>query len=103
MEPRIPIDKDKIETFCKKWKIVEFSFFGSVLRDDFGPDSDVDVIVKFVENPGWSLLDLVRMEKDLETIFGRKVDLLTKPSVEEMTNPFRRKSILSSYQTIYAN
>jgi uncharacterized protein len=103
MEPRIPVDRDQIEAFCKKWKIVEFSFFGSVLRDDFGPDSDVDVLVKFVDNPGWSLLDLVRMERELSAMFGREVDLLTKSSVEEMSNPFRRKSILSNYRTFYAN
>ncbi|MCC6475622.1 nucleotidyltransferase domain-containing protein, partial [bacterium] len=74
-EPRIALDMEKIKTFCEKWKIVEFSLFGSVLTDDFRPDSDVDVMVKF-ENPVmWSLKNLDKMEEELTAIIGRRVDL----------------------------
>ncbi len=102
MEPRIPIDKDKIAAFCQKWKMTEFSLFGSVLRDDFGPDSDVDVLVAFADDARWSLFDLVHMEDELEEVFGRSVDFLVRESIERSENYIRRKAILSSVQTIYA-
>jgi hypothetical protein len=95
----IEIPKEKIAEFCRKWKIVEFSLFGSILREDFGPGSDVDVLVKFAENPGWGLYDLVEMEEELKTLFGRKVDLVMKGALH---NPFRRHSILTSREVIYA-
>jgi hypothetical protein len=95
----LEIPQDKIAEFCRKWKIVEFSLFGSILRQDFGPESDVDVLVKFAENPGWSLYDLVDMEEELKTIFGRKVDLVEKAGLR---NPFRRHSILTTREVIYA-
>jgi predicted nucleotidyltransferase len=102
VKPQIPIDQEKIAAFCKKWKITEFSLFGSVLREDFGPDSDVDVLVTFAKDAGWSLFDLVDMEEELVSIFGREVDLLTRPSVEGMRNYLRRKAILSNITTLYA-
>ena len=95
----IDIPKDRIAEFCRKWKIVEFSLFGSILREDFGPKSDVDVLVKFSENPGWGLFDLVDMEEELKDIFGRKVDLVGKGGLR---NPFRRHSILTTREVIYA-
>ncbi len=102
MNPQLPIDHERIAVFCQKWKITEFSLFGSVLREDFGPESDVDVLVTFAENARWSLFDLVDMEDELRSIFGRDVDLLTRPSVEAMRNYLRRKAILSNMATIYA-
>ena len=102
MEPRIPLDMDKIKAFCAKWKIVEFSLFGSVLTDEFRPDSDVDVMVKFVEPAIWSLRDLDRMEDELTIIIGRKADLSTKLGVELMRNYIRRNSILRGSRVFYA-
>ncbi len=72
--------------------------FGSVLRADFKPHSDIDVLVSFVENAGWSLMDLVIMQDELKEIFGREVDLLEK---EALRNPFRRHAILSSKEVIF--
>lgn len=102
MTPKISLDMVKIKAFCEKWKIIEFSLFGSVLTDEFRPDSDVDVMVKFVEPAIWSLKDLDRMEDKLTEIIGRKADLSTKPSIEHMRNYIRRNSILSGAKIIYA-
>lgn len=96
---RISFDAKKIAAFCKRWKISEFSFFGSVIREDFRPDSDVDVLVSFQPNSGWSLLDLIKMQEELEAMFQRKVDLVEK---EALRNPYRRHSILSGREIVHA-
>jgi uncharacterized protein len=90
----IEYDKEKLRNFCRKWKITEFSLFGSVVRDDFGPESDVDVLVTFEEGARRTLFDMVHMEDELVEIFGREVDLMTRRSVERSLNPIRRDSIL---------
>ncbi|MEA2237725.1 MAG: uncharacterized protein QOC81_2449 [Thermoanaerobaculia bacterium] len=92
----IDYDKEKLRDFCRRWKITEFSLFGSVVRDDFGPESDVDVMVRFADDAGWSLFDEVHMEDELVAIFGRDVDLLTRRAVERSRNPIRRDSILTN-------
>ena len=76
MGARIWFDAGKIAEFCRKWRIAEFSLFGSVLRDDFRPDSDVDVLVPFDPDAGWSLFDLVDMQEELTTLCGRDVDVV---------------------------
>ena len=86
MSPRLPIPEAAIAAFCRKWQVTEFAFFGSVLRDDFGPDSDVDVLVSFAPAARHSLFDLVRMEDELRTVFGRDVALVTRRAVERGTN-----------------
>jgi predicted nucleotidyltransferase len=97
--PRIPIDRERIAEFCRKWRVREFALFGSVLRDDFGPDSDVDVLVRLQPGHGLNLFDWVNMIEELKGIFGREVDLV---ELEGLENPFRRHSILTSQQVIYA-
>jgi predicted nucleotidyltransferase len=96
--PRIAIDydKEKLRDFCRKWKITEFSLFGSVVRDDFGPESDVDVLVTFAPDARWSLFDMSDMNDELKILFDRDVDLLTRRAVEGSLNPIRKISILSS-------
>ncbi len=101
-KPRIDVPDGEIGDFCKRWKIVEFAFFGSVLTGDFGPDSDVDVLVTFAPDHGWSLFDHVGMEDELSEILGRKVDLISRHGIEQSRNYIRRKAILSSAQVIYA-
>lgn len=98
----ITIPQDKVAAFCRKWKITEFSLFGSILREDFRPDSDVDVLVTFAPDSHWTLFDLVHMEDELKGIFGRNVDLVIRESVERSENPIRRKAILSTARRIYA-
>ena len=80
----VEIPKQQIAEFCRKWGIVEFSLFGSVLRDDFRPDSDVDVLVNFSPNADWSLLDHMAMEEDASAIFSRKVDLISRKAIERL-------------------
>lgn len=90
---------ERIADFCRRWKVVEFALFGSALRDDFGPESDVDVLVTFSDDAPWSLFDFVDMIDELRGIFGRAVDLVEKGSVR---NPFRRREILANNEVIYA-
>jgi len=96
---KIQFDKEKIHGFCTKWLIAELSIFGSALRDDFKPDSDVDVLITFSDNAHWSLFDWLDMIEELKIIFGRDVDLV---SSKGLRNPYRRKEILSTREVIYA-
>jgi predicted nucleotidyltransferase len=102
MTARITIPYEAIGEFCRKWRIVEFALFGSVLREDFGPDSDVDVLVDFAPEAGRTLFDLVRMEDELRVLFGREVDLVTKRSIQTSRNYLRRKAILDAAEVVYA-
>jgi len=96
---QLPIPHKEIAAFCKRWQVVEFSLFGSVLRADFRPDSDVDVLVTFSKDAEISLFDLVQMKLELEEIFHRTVDVIEKEALE---NPFRKREILRTAQVIYA-
>lgn len=95
------IPRDKIAEFCRRWKIIELSLFGSVLREDFQPDSDVDVLVSFAPDVPWSLWDLVTMQEELTQVLGRKVDLVERRAVERSENYIRRRHILNSAERIY--
>jgi len=97
----IELPAHEIESFCRRWKVTELSLFGSVLREDFRPDSDVDLLVTFASEARWSLFDLVRMEEELQSLLGRKVDLVERKAVERSENYIRRKSILSHLQPVY--
>ena len=98
---QIDVPKDKIADFCRRWKISELALFGSVLRDDFRLDSDIDMLASYAEDADWSLFDHVRMEEELSEILGRKVDLVNRRVVESSTNWIRRKAILESAETYY--
>lgn len=97
----IDVPRKRVAEFCHKWKIVELSVFGSVLRADFRPDSDIDVLVTFAPDSRYSLFDLVHMEDELEKILGRKVDLVERSAIEQSENYIRRKHILNSAQAVY--
>lgn len=97
----IDVPRNRVAEFCQKWKIVELSVFGSVLRADFRPDSDIDVLVTFAPDSRYSLFDLVHMEDELEKILGRKVDLVERSAIEQSENYIRRKHILNSAQAVY--
>jgi predicted nucleotidyltransferase len=93
----IEIDTDKVRGFCRRWNIAEFALFGSVTRpDDFGPDSDIDVLVRFAPDAPLSLEAWVEMRKELAAMFGRNVDLVERTGVEWMRNYLRRQAILES-------
>jgi len=102
LEKNIEIPREKIAEFCQGWKITEFALFGSVLRDDFRPDSDIDVLVKFAPDAKWTLLDHVDMQDELVAIFGRKVDLVSRRGIERSRNSIRKKAILESAEVVYA-
>ena len=99
MKTKIRIPRKKVAEFCRRWGVVEFSLFGSILREDFRPDSDVDVLVTFSQEAQISLFDLVQMKIDLEKIFHRPVDIIEKDALE---NPFRKREILRTAQVVYA-
>lgn len=99
---RLDLPLDMVTDFCKKWHIEEFAVFGSVLRGDFGPDSDLDVLVSFSPGADWGLLDHLQMEQELVALLNRKVDLLTRRAVEQSRNWIRRQEILSTAEVIYA-
>ncbi|MCX6349223.1 MAG: nucleotidyltransferase family protein [Candidatus Aureabacteria bacterium] len=99
MKPHIKIDIKKIVEFCRRWKVDELSLFGSVLRDNFSSESDVDVLVSLAPDAPWSLFEWVDMIEELQEIFKRRVDLVEKTGLR---NPFRREEILKNRQVIYA-
>jgi predicted nucleotidyltransferase len=101
MTSRIVIDRQALDAFCRRCGITELDLFGSVLRDDFPPDSDVDVLVSFSDDRRPTLLTLLQMEGELEHLFGRKVDLLERRSVERSDNYIRRKHILAHREPLY--
>ncbi|MCC6565015.1 MAG: nucleotidyltransferase family protein [Chloroflexi bacterium] len=101
--PNIDIPHDAIAMFCEKWGVSELALFGSVLRDDFTPDSDIDVLVTFAPEARRGLFVLVEMQAELAKIFGKRVDLGTRDSVERDTNPYRREGILRDVQVIYGS
>jgi hypothetical protein len=98
---KIKVSKAKIVEFCKRWNVSEFAIFGSALREDFRPDSDVDVMVSFPSDASVSLFDMARMQDELKHIFGREVDLISRRGVEHSRNYLRRKAILNSAQVIH--
>jgi predicted nucleotidyltransferase len=98
MPARIPIDQQSVGDFCRRWDVVELGLFGSVLRDDFRPDSDVDVFVTFQSDARPSLFDLAAMQDELSVIFGRRVDLGTKRSLK----PSIKDDIIASAEVLFA-
>jgi len=98
---RIPIPNVKIAAFCRKWKITELALFGSVLRDHFRPDSDVDVIVTLGPDASRRFSDWLQMEEELERSFGRDVDLVSRRAVDESDNSIRKRHVLTHMETVY--
>ena len=99
---KISPKREEIAAFCQRWQITELAFFGSVLRDDFRPDSDVDVLVTFAPGIEWSLFDHIAMEEELSARLGRKVDLVNRRALERSSNWMRRKAILETAEPFYA-
>lgn len=100
--PAIELPMEKIAEFCDRWQITEFALFGSVLRDDFRPDSDIDVMVQFHPDAHPTFNTLDQMEAELKIVFHRDIDLITRQGIETSRNYLRRHEILSSAQVIYA-
>lgn len=99
---QIDLPLEAIRAFCQQWHIREFALFGSVLRDDFTSESDIDVLVAFQPDARYTLSDWLTMGETLEALFGRRVDLIDRRTIEGSQNYLRRKIILSSAQVVYA-
>jgi len=100
---RMRLPRTKLATFCKRWNVSEFALFGSVLRADFGPRSDVDVLVSFTPKTRVTLFEMAQMQTELQSIFKRDVDLVSRRGVERSRNYLRRKRILDSAHVIHNN
>lgn len=99
MNAAVQLDQDALTAFCHKWRIRELSLFGSALRDDFRPDSDLDFLVSFEPDATWDLFDLIAMKDELKGQYDREVDLVEK---EALRNPWRKYEILRTREVIYA-
>ncbi|HEY9623373.1 MAG TPA: nucleotidyltransferase family protein [Crinalium sp.] len=101
LKTRLGTSYEDIIHFCQRWQITQFALFGSVLRDDFHSNSDIDVLVEFMPDHDWGLLEMVEMQGQLEVLFDRSVDLVSKQAIEHSHNWLRRKNILESARVIY--
>jgi hypothetical protein len=99
---RLHVTHEQIAAFCQKWQIVRFELFGSVLRDDFDEESDIDVLVTFEEGSRHGLTELLSMEDELQLLFRRHVDLIERRLIETSRNWVRRRNILQSARLLYA-
>jgi predicted nucleotidyltransferase len=97
----IEIPQAALADLCRRFRVAELALFGSVLRDDFRPDSDVDLLVTFEPGARRDLFDLAEMQRELEALLGRRVDLVERRAVEASENYIRRKHILSSLRPLY--
>ncbi len=96
------VGADRIANFCKRWKISRLSVFGSAVRGELGPDSDIDLLVTYRSDADWTMFDHFTMEEELSQLFGREVDLISIRALEENQNPIYRRQILDSARQIYA-
>ncbi len=97
----LKVSEQAIKAFCHRWNVVELDMFGSALRPDFGPDSDVDLLVVYADDAHPTLFDEGQMQEELEVLFARPVHFMTKRAVERSDNPIRRKAILESAMPVY--
>ncbi|MFQ5731185.1 MAG: nucleotidyltransferase family protein [Planctomycetaceae bacterium] len=98
IQSNLSISLAEISRFCRRWKIARLSLLGSVLRDDFRTDSDVDVLVALRKDAEWSLWDWIEMVDEIKLLFGREVDVVEESGLR---NPFRRHEILRTRKVIY--
>jgi len=98
---QIQVPKAKVAEFCRKNHIRSLAFFGSVLRDDFRLDSDVDILVEFEQGHEPDLMEMVALENELSEILGRKADMVERKAVEKSENYIRRRHVLQSTEAVY--
>ena len=103
MRLNVEASREEVAAFCERWQVTQLAIFGSALREDFGPESDIDLLVSFEDSARHTLFDMVRMEEELESIFGREVDLVSRRGIERSPNYLRRKAILESTELLYGS
>ncbi|AFY36881.1 DNA polymerase beta domain protein region [[Leptolyngbya] sp. PCC 7376] len=102
LNPTVKIPSRALEEICQRWKITELSCFGSVLRDDFRIDSDIDLLVSFAADAKITFFNLDTIEQEFSELFGdRPIDIVTRHSIENSHNPIRRRNILEHSQVLY--
>ena len=101
VDSRIGLSLDALVELCQKWGVKSIALFGSILREDFTSDSDIDFLVSFRSDARQGLIKQVKMKHELESIVNRKVDIVVRESVEESENWIRRHEILTTAQVIY--
>ena len=99
---QIGVPLSSVAAFCDRWGVAELALFGSVLRDDFGPDSDIDVLIRFRSERTLGLFGMAEMQRELADLFARRVDLVSRSAIENSRNYIRRKAILESARVVYA-
>ncbi|ELS01549.1 putative nucleotidyltransferase [Xenococcus sp. PCC 7305] len=97
----INLETEKISKICQHWQIVELALFGSVLREDFNFNSDIDILVSFAEDAKITFFDLDDLEQEFSQLFNRPVDVVTKAAIEQSHNWIRKNNILGNSQIIY--
>jgi predicted nucleotidyltransferase len=101
LQSRLGITPEQLAEFCQRWKVTELALFGSVLRDDFAADSDIDVLVSYHPTAKRGLFEKIRMQQELSLLLHRDVDLVSKKAIEKSQNWLRRKNILDASEVIY--
>ncbi len=101
MNANVQLNREALADFCRRWQIRELSIFGSALREDFGPESDIDVLVEFDPAAQHTLFDMVHMHEQLGEVFGRQVDLVSRRGLQTSKNYLRREAILGSAKVVY--
>jgi uncharacterized protein len=101
LQERLTITSEELSDFCQRWQVSELALFGSVLRDDFHADSDIDVLVSYQATAKRGLFEKIRMQEELSSLLHRDVDLVSKKAIEQSHNWLRRKNILDSAEVIY--
>jgi uncharacterized protein len=98
---RLGVSAEALSQFCHRWHITEMALFGSVLRDDFSAESDIDLLVSFDPAFRRGLAEMIEMQSQIQQLLGRDVDLIVRRALERSENVSRRDRILNSAQVIY--
>jgi predicted nucleotidyltransferase len=98
----LPITDSQISDFCRRYEIVELALFGSVVREDFGPESDIDFLATYAPDKRWQPWGDLPEQAEMEALLGRRVDWITKKMIESSANPIFRRAVLSEAEVIYA-
>ncbi|QHU99070.1 nucleotidyltransferase family protein [Synechocystis sp. CACIAM 05] len=101
LEKRLGVSFQILCQFCQQHKITELSVFGSILREDFNVNSDIDLLVKFDPNAHISLMDMIKIEDEFKRLLRRNIDLVSKKAIENSKNWIRRQNILDNAEIIY--
>jgi len=100
---RLNISPEELDRLCQDWHICELALFGSVLRDDFRPDSDIDLLVSYLPTAQRGLFEAMELQEVFEKTFGREVDLVSKAAILRSRNWLRKRNILNSAKVIYVS